>query len=52
MRFTVELTLWVDEDHPELSQDPSPQDVLELFEQYLYDDDYVRLEDISVKEDR
>ena len=52
MRFNIELTIWVDPDHPELTRSPTPQDVLELFEQYLYDDDYVRLEDISVKEDR
>ena len=54
MRFTVELTIWVDEDHPEvnLTAGNPAQDVLDLFEQYVYDDDYVRLEDINVKEDR
>ena len=54
MRFTIELTLWVDPEHPEvnLSGSNPAQDILELFEQYVYEDDYVRLEDINVKEDK
>jgi hypothetical protein len=54
MRFTVELTIWVDPEHPEvnLSGDNYPQEVMEQLEALLYEDDYIRLEDITVKEDK
>lgn len=53
MRFTVELTIWVDPDHPEVNTAGShaADDVLDIISEYLYEDDYIRLEDISVKED-
>ena len=54
MKFTVELTIWVDPDHPEVNTaNPARAvvDVLDLVSEYLYEDDYIRIEDISVKED-
>ncbi len=54
MRFTIEMTVWVDEDHPEINpmDDRVATQVMEQLESLLYEDDYIRIEEISVKEDR
>jgi hypothetical protein len=47
------MTVWVDEDHPEinLTGKNTALDLMEQLEALLYEDDYIRIEDITVKED-
>lgn len=47
------MTLWVDQDHPEIdvTSEKIATQVMEQLESLLYEDDYIRIEDISVKED-
>lgn len=47
------MILWVDPEHPEinLGSNYAVEDLLEQLSSLLYEDDYIRIEELSVKED-
>lgn len=53
MKFKVEMTVYIDDGHPYIDSTADEAYALRsLLEDLLYDDDYVELEDIVVKEDK
>lgn len=51
MNFTVEIELFIDPDHPYVdSLADYKSAVIDIIEDMFYDDDYITVEDISVKE--
>ena len=53
MKFQVEMTITIDKDHPYIdSLGDQKNAVLTLIEDMLYDDDYIELDEIVVKEDK
>ena len=53
MKFQVEMIVTIDKDHPYIDSLGDQRNALiSLIEDMLYDDDYIELEDIVVKEDK